>query len=787
MWPFPSRTSRQRKPARRVPSSPRLRVRSLEDRCLLSSGWAVSNLGSGTFSQLPALSQPDTAGNLYLTGYFTGSATFGSTTLNASTESTYVAKVDPNGNFLWAEQLGGAPGNTFWDGIALDGGGNVYVTGNFSGTAAFGGTTLTSAGGADIYVAKLDPNGNVLWARSAGGAGTDWAMRVAADGSGNVYLTSQYAVNGATFGSTTLAAATGNGGNSLALSKLDSNGNWLWSERLSSNTGQLEGLTVDAGGNAYVTGVIYGSPDQSFLGKYGPNAGPALWTDTSLGTNGNQNTGWGLTTYQEPVTGATAVYDVGNGGNVQKVDASSGAVIWSEALGAPNYSNVIGRAAAVDASGNLYVAGEFWGTCDFDPGSGTANLTGTTGQYGIYNSFLAKFDSAGNFLSGRSFFGVNINASSGLALDSSGNMYTAGNYQGTADFDTGSQTVPLTSPGSTSLYVCQTTQDTGAIFGQVFSDLNGNGTFDPSSSNPETGMPNVTVYIDLNNTGTYQAGDPTATTDANGDYEFNHLAAGSYAVRQVPPAGWKQTYPSAGAADTVTLGAGQFTDGVNFGDYIPSQTKTYSSTNVPVKIFSQSSKQVSSTLTISDAYPVFDLVINLNITGNNGTSPSAFTMALHAPDGTSTSVSAPSTHLTVFNGHEVKGTWTLTIDGGGSGGTLKGWSLTVLGPVIPQIGSFTASPNPVTAGGNVTLTASNVTDANAGSTITQMAFYVDSNKDGVLDSGDALLGYGTLSGGKWTFTFSTAGWAKGTYTLFAQAGDNNGLQSDPFALKLTVQ
>ena len=68
-----------------------------------------------------------------------------------------------------------------------------------------------------------------------------------------------------------------------------------------------------------------------------------------------------------------------------------------------------------------------------------------------------------------------------------------------------------------------------------------------------------------------------------------------------------------------------------------------------------------------------------------------------------------------------------------------------------------------------------------------MAFYVDSNKDGVLDAGDALLGYGALSGGKWTLTFSTAGWASGSYKLFTQARDNYGLFSDPVALTLTVQ
>jgi uncharacterized delta-60 repeat protein len=108
-------------------------------------------------------------------------------------------------------------------------------------------------------------------------------------------------------------------------------------------------------------------------------------------------------------------------------------------------------------------------------------------------------------------------------------------------------------------------------------------------------------------------------------------------------------------------------------------------------------------------------------------------------------------------------------------------------PSAPQIGSFTASPNPVTAGSNVTLTASSITDGNPNSSITQVAFYVDSNSDGILEPDtDTLLGYGTQSGGTWTLTFSTADWAAAIDTLFAQAKDSDGVFGDPFALSLQV-
>src|SRR5262249_7709993 len=105
-----------------------------------------------------------------------------------------------------------------------------------------------------------------------------------------------------------------------------------------------------------------------------------------------------------------------------------------------------------------------------------------------------------------------------------------------------------------------------------------------------------------------------------------------------------------------------------------------------------------------------------------------------------------------------------------------------------QMGSFTVSPNPATTDNNVTLIASKVVALNPGSTATQVAFCVDSNGDGVLDAADALLGYGSQSNsGTWTFTFSTAGWATGSYTLFAQAEGSNGAFSDPLALSLASQ
>jgi uncharacterized delta-60 repeat protein len=109
-------------------------------------------------------------------------------------------------------------------------------------------------------------------------------------------------------------------------------------------------------------------------------------------------------------------------------------------------------------------------------------------------------------------------------------------------------------------------------------------------------------------------------------------------------------------------------------------------------------------------------------------------------------------------------------------------------PSSPEIGSFTASPDPVTSGSNTTLTASNISDRNPGTTVTQVAIYLDSNGDGQLEPGtDRLLGYATqISPGVWTFTWTVSP-PPGTYTLFAQAQDSYGVLGDSFALNLAVQ
>jgi hypothetical protein len=121
----------------------------------------------------------------------------------------------------------------------------------------------------------------------------------------------------------------------------------------------------------------------------------------------------------------------------------------------------------------------------------------------------------------------------------------------------------------------------------------------------------------------------------------------------------------------------------------------------------------------------------------------------------------------------------------------------VIAGAAPQIGTLAATPStlapgPVPQGTSVTLTAGNVYALSSATSVSQVAFYLDSNNDGVLQtSNDKLLGYGTPStipnaGHNWTLSISTSGMAPGTYTIFAQALDASGLFSDPIAMTLTI-
>src|SRR5262249_29329052 len=135
----------------------------------------------------------DAAGNVYTAGVFENSLTLGTTRLtSAGDHDAFVAKYSPAGNLVWASRVGGT-GYDEANGITVDATGNVYMSGSFQGTVTFGGTSLTSAGQYSEVVVKLNgSSGVVQWAGGVGPGDNNVLWVVAVDGAGRIYAAGSF-------------------------------------------------------------------------------------------------------------------------------------------------------------------------------------------------------------------------------------------------------------------------------------------------------------------------------------------------------------------------------------------------------------------------------------------------------------------------------------------------------------------------------------------------------------------------------------------------------------------
>ncbi|MBD1940078.1 DUF4347 domain-containing protein, partial [Microcoleus sp. FACHB-68] len=425
----------------------------------------------------------DSSGNVYTTGSFNGTADFdpGPSTLNltsAGGDNIFVSKLNASGTLVWAKQLGG--GNGSGRGIATDSSGNVYTTGSFNGTVDFNpdtGTLNLASIGDDSFISKLNADGSLAWARQLGGSGNAYGRSIAVDSSGNVYTTGYF--NGTTdFDPGTGTSNLTSGSNDIFVSKLNADGSFAWAKQLGGSIGDFGySIAVDSSGNVYIASAFTGTVD------FDPGAGTFNLTSNSgspdafiLKLNADGSFAWvkqmGGSSWDIPysitvdssgnvyTTGSfsgTADFDPGagtlnltsaGGDNifVNKLD-TNGSLLWAKQLGGSG--NAYGRDIAVDSSGNVYTTGDFTGSADFDPGTGTVNLTSGGGK----DIFLSRLDSSGNFLSAKQLGGSGDDGGLSVAVDSTSNVYTTGNFKNTVDFDPGTGTVNLTSAGVDDIFI----------------------------------------------------------------------------------------------------------------------------------------------------------------------------------------------------------------------------------------------------------------------------------------------------------------------------------------------
>jgi hypothetical protein len=194
----------------------------------------------------------DSSNNYYLTGPFGGTVSFGSHSLvSAGLHDVFVAKYDTAGNVLWAISGGGSAQDETY-GIGIDPAGNCYVAGYFaSATATFGSYTLHTTGGDDMFLEKISPAGSVLWVRTGGSTSEDRGEPIAFDPQGNVYVGCRFSTN-ANFGGVNL---TNVAGEDIAIAKYDPNGNLQWIIPAGGSTDdQPNHMAFDPSGHLFISG-----------------------------------------------------------------------------------------------------------------------------------------------------------------------------------------------------------------------------------------------------------------------------------------------------------------------------------------------------------------------------------------------------------------------------------------------------------------------------------------------------------------------------------------------------
>lgn len=362
----------------------------------------------------------DSAGYIYVSGYTAGGLD-GNPAVGVS--DLFVTKYDASGNRLYTRLLGATGMATNGFAVATDVGGNVYVTGYTNG--GLGGNSVT--GSTDVFLSKLDPNGNWLYTKQLGVSGTNtYGNAVATDSNGNIYVSG-----------TTHAGLDGNsltGWSDFFLIKFDAAGNKLYTKQLgvSGKATGARGVAVDSNGNVYVSGDTYGGLDGSaptnspsiFITKF-DSIGNKLFTKV-WGASGTYSRNGGIATDASGNVYISGNTDAGHNPNAlpATVDAllikydAAGNLIFTRQWGQSGRFS-FGQAIATDNSGNIYISGQTDGALDGN------NSTGWV------QPFISKFDASGNRLfTTQTSAGPASALANGVATDAAGKAYITGETGG---------------------------------------------------------------------------------------------------------------------------------------------------------------------------------------------------------------------------------------------------------------------------------------------------------------------------------------------------------------------
>lgn len=386
----------------------------------------------------------DLSGNIYVAGNFKGTGVFGNTNINSEGDNdVFLAKYTPEGVLLWVRTAGSLAGDITTD-ISMDPSGNVLITGYYFDAINFGGNILASSGSSDVFVAKYNSSGNILWVKKAGGSSLDLGNSVDTDAAGNVYLGGSFAGSCTFFGVSNITLNS-SGGDDGFVAKLDDSGNVLWAKSIQGAVQQKTNDILILGSDLYVLGTFENATDfgnsislssgagnlDIFIAKY--NLGGDCQAATGFGgagtdeasrlTKDNNSNIWACgAIYQSATIGSFNLISAGNYDAFFVKLNSSLSILNAKLFGGTNNDKVNDMGA--DAEGDIFLVGEFAGTLTNSSKSITSN--------GSSDVFVSKFTSSGfpallqNY--GGSDFAKRINVGS--------NLFVTGVFSQTVDFGT---------------------------------------------------------------------------------------------------------------------------------------------------------------------------------------------------------------------------------------------------------------------------------------------------------------------------------------------------------------
>ncbi len=357
----------------------------------------------------------DDSGNGYVTGTFIGVADFdpGPGTYNLTADggnNAFVCKLDASGSLLWATNSMGLSVQRI-SGIAVDTTNHVYLTGYSDTDSKREPAQWIPPDFYDMFVAKLAPDGGVMWTCGIAGQSGDTISGIAVGDSGNIVVAGSFNHTRDLDPGLGVHNVTSAGSDDVFVCMLDATGALVYAVQLGG-----PGSERDARVTLTPAGEVVCSGSFSNVVDFDPASGVVELSSA----------------------GYTDVF-------VCKLDAG-GALLWAKQMGGIDFD--CGMDVAVDESGNVYTTGALYGPGDFDPGAGTCELTPDVGNA----VFVSKLDANGEHRWAKCFANTGHDFPARIAVDGIGNVYSMGTFHGSTNLDPGG-TYAVSSWGSYDVYI----------------------------------------------------------------------------------------------------------------------------------------------------------------------------------------------------------------------------------------------------------------------------------------------------------------------------------------------